>query len=471
MGLPSLGLGAESRQQSRPNIIFILSDDHAVGAISAYGSRINQTPNLDRLAKEGMRFTQALGVQSLCAPARANLLTGKHCHANGVVDNHTRFDGSQQTFPKLLQAAGYETAIVGKWHLKSLPTGFDHYQILKGQGRYFDCPLITKGHKKPVMHKGYLTDVITDRAVEWLKGRESDRPFCLMVHHKAPHAPFLHKEEHARLFEKQTMPEPATLLDDWLTRLPLQAGHHANTKLAHCCWKQYRQLMKTLPEEKEERTRQIYQVTIKGYLRLIASLDENVGRLLDYVEGAGLRDNTIVVYASDNGFFMGEHGLYNKMWMYDQSLQIPLMVRYPGTVKPGTTNDDLVTMVDLAPTLLDLAGEPIPRDMHGRSIRPLLAGHTPDDWQKAAYYHYYGDYDVPEHVGVRSQTHKLIFFPTFKHDAGPYWEYFDLRGDPSELRNVYDREKNDPAVLDLKRQLLELSKRYGRPGELKPKAK
>jgi arylsulfatase A-like enzyme len=452
---------AKAAIDGQPNIIFIMSDDHAAHATSCYGSGISRTPNIDRLAEEGMRFTHALGVNSLCAPARANLLTGKHTHANGVRNNFTRFDGSQQTFPKLLQAAGYETAVIGKWHLKSEPTGFDYYNIMSGHGRYFDCPLREKGQDKFVVHKGYLTNVITDLSIDWLKSRSSGKPFCLMVHHKAPHGPDVHEERHARLYENQAIAEPPTLYDDWQTREPLATGRCNGTKLINCSWGQYRQLLSKLPMEKDERTRQFYQVFIKGYLRLIASLDENVGRLLNHVDASGLRQNTVVVYTSDNGFFMGDHGLFNKMWMYEESLHIPLIVRYPGVVESGAANRDLVTMLDFAPTFLDLVGAPIPSDLHGRSIQPLLEGKSPRAWRDMAYYRFYGGYEVPPHVGVRTRTHKLIHFPTFENSAGPYWELFDLQKDPEELRNVYDDPKYGPTAEEMKRQLQTLTERYG----------
>ncbi len=447
----------KSEGPRRPNILFIMSDDHAAHGLSCYGSKIISTPNIDRLAHEGMRFTTALGVNSLCAPSRAALITGKHSHLNGMLKNYDRFDGDQQTFPKLLQDAGYETAIIGKWHLGVEPSGFDYYKVMRGQGSYFDCTFRETG-KGWHVEKGYLTNVITDKSIEWLENRRSDKPFCLMVHHKAPHGPDIHEPRHAKLYENMTIPEPETLYDDWSTREPLMTGACPDTKLINCNWGQdiYRKLMATAPKERRARTGAVYQQMIKGHMRLIASLDENVGRLLDHIDEAGLRENTIVIYTTDNGFFLGDHGLYNKMWMYEESMKLPLLVRYPGVVEPGAVNDELVCNLDFAPTFLDYAGAEIPADLQGRSIRPLLDGRQPADWRKAVYYHYYGQYTIPEHYGMRTATHKLAHFPDFAD--GDYWELFDLRNDPHELRNVYD----DPAYIEtferLKDQLYQLMK-------------
>jgi len=437
----------------RPNIVFIMADDHAAHGIGAYGSKIAPTPRIDKLAAEGMRFDCAMGVNSLCAPARATLITGKHSHANGKRTNHDKFDPRQQTFPKLLQQAGYETAIVGKWHLGVEPTGFDYYKVMRGHGKYFDCPFRQTAVKGMKVHKGYLTNVITDSAIHWLTSRRSDKPFCLMVHHKAPHGPDIHEPRHARLYADKTMPQPTTLHDDWATRLPLATEKCGGTKLINCTWRQdiYRKLMASAPKEKKARTAAVYQQVIKGYLRLVASLDENVGRLLDWLDKANLRDNTIVIYTSDNGFFLGDHGMYNKMWMYEESMRIPLLVRWPGAVKPGATNGDLVCMLDFAPTFLDIAGAKIPADLHGRSIRPLLGGRTPGDWRQSVYYHFFGGYGTRPHYGLRTKTHKLLHFPGF--GDGDYWELFDLSEDADELTNIYARAESKPIVARLRKTL------------------
>ncbi|NLF08509.1 MAG: sulfatase [Pirellulaceae bacterium] len=445
-------------QPTPPNIVFIMSDDHAAHALRCYGNKIISTPNIDRLAGQGMRFTMALGVHSLCAPSRAVLLTGKHSHLNGMTGNFTRFDGAQQTFPKLLQAAGYETAIVGKWHLGyAPPTGFDYYKIMRGQGAYYDCKFLETG-KDWHIEKGYLTNVITDTSIDWLKNRRSDKPFCLMVHHKAPHGPYDHELRHAKLFEDLTIPEPDTLYDDWSTRDPLRTGKYPPSKMLDGSWprENYQPFLDSVPNDRRARISLLYQMLFKDYFRLVVSLDENVGRLLDYLDQAGLNENTIVIYTSDNGFFLGEHGLYNKMWMYEESLKLPLIVRYPGVVKPGSVNDDLVCNLDFASTFLDFAGAEVPADMQGKSIRPLLLGERPADWRQSVYYHYHGAYDMPEHYGLRTKTHKLIHFP--KYGDGNYWELFDLDNDPRELHNIYDNPAQAERVAELKAELKRLHK-------------
>ncbi len=451
---------ADPPKRPGPNMVFIMADDHAPHGLSCYGSSILSTPNIDRLARQGVRFTQAMGVNSLCAPARACLITGKHSHVNGKRTNHDAFNGEQQTFPGLLQAAGYETAIIGKWHLKVEPTGFDFYKVMRGHGNYFNSEFRETG-KGWYREKGYLTNVITDSSINWLKQRNSDKPFCLMVHHKAPHGPDIHEERHKQLFENEMIPEPKTLHDNWETRDPLRTLKCRDSKLINCNWRQdiYRKLMASAPQEKEPRTRAVYQQVIKGYMRLVASLDENIGRLLDYIDSTGLRENTIVIYTSDNGFFLGDHGLYNKMWMYEASMKLPLLIRYPGVIKPGTVNDDLVSMLDFAPTFLDLAGARIPADLQGHSLVSLLKGQRPDDWRQAVYYHFYGTPGLEretEHYGIRTRTHKLVHFPTYQD--GRYWELYDLTEDADELTNVYTK----PEYQDVAKKLHALLTTYER---------
>lgn len=436
---------ARATAAKRPNILFIMADDHTRAAMSCYGSKTIETPNLDRLAREGMLFNHMTVTNSLCAPSRAALLTGQYSHQNGFKTNHDRFDGSQQTFPKLLQQAGYETAIIGKWHLVTEPTGFDDYLVMPRQGRYFDCPLKAKGapwkdgREGGEVYEGYLTDVITEQAIRWLGERPSGRPFCLMVHHKAPHGPHEPAPRHADFLADETVPEPPTLLDDYAGRAPEHIEEAiGSSRMAICRYPQYKQDIAKHAGNREKATRTMYQTYMKGYLRLVKALDENVGRLLDHLDEAGLRDNTMVVYTSDNGFFNGEHGFFNKMWMYEPSLHLPFIVRYPGVVQAGTTNDELVSMLDFAPTFLELAGAPIPDQMQGVSLCPLLRGEKPA-WRDAVYYHYYGEYTVPENYGVRTKTHKLIHYPEL--EPGPKWELFDLEEDPLELNNL----ASDPA--------------------------
>ncbi|HJN11402.1 MAG TPA: sulfatase [Pirellulaceae bacterium] len=465
----------------RPNILFIMADDHNQAAMSCYDDRFHgilKTPNLDRLAGQGMRFNHMTATTAICSPSRASLLTGKLGHLSGFYRNGDTFNGAQQTFPRLLQKAGYETAIVGKWHLRSQPTGFDYYNIMNGHGRFYDCPLKGSsrkwlpGNKGAVVHKGYLTDVITNVSIQWLKHREKNKPFCLMVHHKAPHGPHDPAPRHKTLFNDVTIPEPDTLLDDYAGRVPQQIERElGSSRMLLCRYPQYRQeVAKAREMGREKGTRFMFQIYMKGYLRLVASLDENIGRLLDHLDQSGLSDNTIVIYTSDNGFFNGEHGLFNKMWMYEPSLHLPLLVRWPGSVKPGSVNDDLLSMIDVAPTLLDIAGAPIPRDLQGRSFKPLLAGETPADWRKGVYHEYRADYNVPTSYGIRTKDAKLIRYPNLDR-----WEFFDLKTDKAEMVNLYGRDDQEDAVSRLKTQLRELRRQYGIKGDTvlqgEPKAK
>ena len=420
--------GSRARAAGRkPNIIYIMSDDHAAHAVSCYGSRINETPNLDRMAREGMRFQNCFVTNSLCGPSRATLLTGAYSHINGMKDNASRFDGSQLTFPKLLQKAGYKTAVVGKWHLVSDPTGFDYWNILPGQGIYHNPVLIEMGQRKK--HEGYVTDIITDLALDFIR-KAKDGPFCLLYHHKAPHRGWSPDAKHAALFRDRDIPEPPTFTDDYANRA--SAAAHADMRVADM--PDYRkEIPPTLPLE--ERRRRNYQRFIKDYLRTIASLDDNVGRLLAYLDEARLADDTLLIYTADNGFFLGDHGWFDKRFMYEESLRVPFLVRYPREIKPGTVDDHIAINADYAPTFLDLAGGAIPETMQGRSLCPLLRGEAPKDWRTSMYYHYY-EYPQPHrarpHYGVRTARHKLIHYYTINE-----WELFDLEKDPREMRSVH----------------------------------
>ena len=429
----------------RPNILFIMSDDHAAHALSCYGSRINSTPNLDRLAREGALFQNCFVTNSICAPSRACILTGKYSHLNGQMTNRETFDGSQQTFPKLLRKAGYQTAMVGKWHLKSSPTGFDYWNVLPGQGRYHNPDMIEMGEKKKL--EGYTTDLITDRAIQFLETiRDRDRPFCLMVHHKAPHRRWEPDEKHARLYDNVHIPEPDTFDDDYSNR----ASPASRTTMTIEKHLSKRDVKGTPPEGLPPRARKswYYQRYIKDYLRCVASVDDNTGRLLDYLKEAGLEEDTVVVYTSDQGFFLGDHGWYDKRFMYEHSLRMPLLLRYPGTVRPGTVKDEMVLNVDFGPTFLALAGVAVPADMQGRSLKPVLEERTPEDWRKSMYYHYYeypAVHSVRRHYGLRTMRYKLIRY----YYWGDEWELFDLEKDPDELNNVYA----DPAYADVLKSL------------------
>ena len=474
--LGGVALGVAGRNalaaDNRPNILFIMTDDHAAHALSCYGSRLNNTPNLDRIAREGMLFRNCFVTNSLCGPSRATLLTGKYSHANGITRNGQTFDGSQQTFPKLLQQAGYQTAIIGKWHLRSDPTGFDYWSVLPGQGTYFDPVFIEMGRRKKL--KGYTTDVITDLTIEWLKSRrDPSKPFCLLCHHKAPHRNWQPHPKYAQEFRKKKFPPPPTFDDDWSTRAS-PAHTQAMTVAKHLTRADLKMpIPKGLTPEEEKLWR--YNRFMQDYLACIQSVDDGVGRILDFLEKAGLAQNTVVIYTTDNGFFLGDHGWFDKRFMYEESLRIPFLVRWPRAVKPGSVDDHIVLNVDFAPTFLDLAGLPTPKDMHGRSLKPLLLGKAPADWRTSFYYHYYefpGAHSVRRHYGIRTTRYKLIHY----YRIGE-WELFDLEKDPHELRNVYSDPAYAPIVAKLKTELERLRKDLavpedsdlrGLPKELRP---
>jgi arylsulfatase A-like enzyme len=466
----ALAMHAHAAPPTSPNIVFIMADDHGRQAISCYGPSMIQTPQIDRLARDGVRFTEDLATNSICSPSRATLLTGKYNHLCGVHKLNDRFDGSQQTFPKLLQQAGYLTAIIGKWHLASEPTGFNYYCVLPGQGRYNDPAFKEIGHpwgggpaeSGGIVHKGYVTDLITDMSLDWLKHRDASKPFCLMIHHKAPHGPHTPAERDKDLFKDDSLPEPSNLLDDYAGRAPeIIMNHLPTSRLIQNSDPPYPAVRKRFTGDMAHDTRMIYQVYAKDYLRVVAALDENVGRVLDYLDQSGLAKNTIVIYTSDNGFFLGEHGFYDKRWMYEESLHLPLLVRLPpGSegFKPGTVNNQLVSMLDIAPTLLELAGAKVPADIQGVSMKPLLTG-TSGKWRDAFYYHFY---DNPgEIIGIRTKTAKLVFYPRWK--GGPFWEYFDLEADVHEMHNLYADSAYRQAVAGLKKQLYALTRQYKDP--------
>lgn len=466
-----------AKRPSQPNILFIFTDDHATQSISAYGSKLNRTPHLDRLAKEGMLFRRCLVSNSICAPSRAVVLTGKYSHLNGQRTNKDIFDGSQQTAPKLIRQAGYQTAIVGKWHLKSTPTGFDHYEVLKGQGSYYNPLLLTNG--KQVKHTGYTTDIIVDRTIEWLEKRDPSKPFFLMSQHKAPHGRWEPALRHLTLYGDEQIPEPDSLSDDYDGRGSAVLRHKmgiADHIGEHRLMLKYSS--KFTPEQfkvfdgyfrprneaflaanltGKERTRWHYQRYIKNYLRCVKAVDENVGRLLDYLDQTGLAKNTIVIYSSDQGFYLGEHGWFDKRWVYDESLRTPLIVRWPGVTKPGSSNRDIVSNVDFAETFLEAAGAKVPADMQGRSLVPLLKGEKPKNWRKYFYYEYFesGGHGVPTHYAVIDKRHKLIHF---KDKGLDEWEMYDLKEDPNEMTSVYDRTDYLRTQTRLSKELARLRK-------------
>ena len=477
-----LSLSLHSLCSKQPNILFIFTDDHALNAISAYGgplAKIAPTPHLDRIAKEGMMFNHCLVTNSICAPSRAVVLTGKYSHLNGQLTNKDVFDGSQQTVPKLLKKEGYQTAIVGKWHLKSTPTGFDHFEVLKGQGQYYNPMLFTNG--KNTNHVGYTTDVITDQALTWLENRDPDKPFFLMCQHKAPHGKWEPALRHLHEFDDMEIPEPPTLFDDYSGRSPASAQHkmgiadHIGEKRLMLSYaskftpEQFKQFDNAFRPKNEafikakltgkERTRWHYQRYIKNYLRCVKAVDENIGRMLDFLDKSKLSENTIVIYSSDQGFWLGEHGWFDKRWMYEESLHTPLLVRWPNKIKPSSKNDLLVSNLDFAPTFLELAGAKPAKDMQGESLLPLFKGYTPKDWRITHYYHYYeaGGHGVPIHYGVTDGKQKLIRFPDDKLNT---WEFFDLQKDPMEMKNLYADKSYRGDIQSMKKELQRLRKQY-----------
>ena len=448
--LMSAGLLA-AEGEKRPNILFIMADDHAAHAISSYGSTINQTPQLDRLALQGMRFDRMFAVNSICTPSRATVLTGKYSHINGV-PVFNRFDGSQPTVAKYLQAAGYYTGIIGKWHLESDPTGFDKWTILPGQGDYFNPTFLEAGGKRVI--KGYVTDITTDLSIDFLKNRPQDKPFFLMCHHKAPHRNWQPDAKHKAMFAGKVIPEPPTLRDDGVGRT--DAIRECKQKVLENLSPNDTKGAPPAGMSGDELLKWKYQRYMQDYLACVQSVDDNVGRLLDYLDEAGLAANTLIIYTSDQGFFLGDHGLYDKRFMYEESIRMPFLVRWPGVIKPGSVQAAMGINPDFAPTFLEAAGLPVPADMQGRSLMPLFKGKVPADWRGSWYYRYYhdpGDHNTRAHYGVRTTTHKLIYF--WKKDQ---WEMYDLVADPGEMHNLYSDPAQAETVSKLKAELYRLKK-------------
>ena len=483
----------------RPNILFIFSDDHAYQALSAYGHGLNHTPNIDRLAREGMLFRSALVTNSICAPSRAVILTGKYSHRNTVLNNRDVFDGAQQTFPKLLQKAGYQTAIVGKWHLKSEPQGFDYWEVLPGQGHYYNPDFLTPNGD--VHYEGYVTDITTDLALQWLsEKRDKSKPFMLMFQHKAPHRNWMPAPQHLSLFDGMKMPEPVNLFDDYEHRASparkqeMEIDRHMNfgadlkiappegsneyrayegnigrltpeqRKMWDAVYEPKNAAFKAANLQGRELVRWKYQRYIKDYLRSVQSVDDNVGRVLRWLDAQGLAENTVVIYNSDQGFYLGEHGWFDKRWMYEESLRTPLLARWPGVIQAGSENRDLVSNVDLTETFLELAGVGVPDDMQGRSLVPLFKGMTPSDWRTSFYYRYYegppmqAPHNVARHEGVRTDRYKLIHYYMDNE-----WELFDLEKDPREMHSFYGDPAYAEILAHLKLELERLRKELGVP--------
>jgi arylsulfatase A-like enzyme len=490
---PAGAIAAVAGGSVKPNIILIYADDHSEAAISVYGSRINRTPNIDRLAAEGMRFTQSFVANSICGPARATLLTGLHSHANGRINNQSAFRDDLPTWAKSMQAAGYQTAVVGKWHLPTKPNGFDFWA--KTGGYYVKGMQSSKGWLDT---PGYTVDLITETGLQWVQDRDPDRPFILWLSHNAAHRTWMPSAKHLTMYRGEVLPEPATLFDDYSGRsiaaertqmriardlfpaydlkLPvsgsgiLDKAAERNLQFVpakvlaawHAAYDPENEAFAKADLQGDDLVRWKYQRYIQDYLRCVASVDDSVGRVVDFLKEQKLDQNTIVIYTSDQGFYLGEHGWYDKRWMYEPSLRTPMIVRWPGKVKAGSTCDQMVQNIDLAPTLLEMAGLESEPTMHGESLVGLLSGETPTDWRDSIYYHYqeYGDsrtqHRVARHYGIRTQRYKLIYI--YQHDA---WELYDLKNDPEEMHNLYQDKNQATRIAALKEKLAELRVQFG----------
>lgn len=458
---------AKDNNQKKPNILFLMSDDHTSQAVSAYGGMLADvcpTPNIDRIAKEGMLFRDCFVTNSICTPSRAAIFTGKYAHKNGVY-KFTALDQSQPTLPKYMQMAGYSTCLIGKYHLHSNPVGLDYFSILPGQGDYYNPEFIQKGDEHPsgwvdrgkrTIYKGHSSDTIADQALDYLKNkRPKNKPFMLFCQFKAPHDTWEFAERYRAFLNDVEIPEPPNLFDDYegrsdMLRKQLQYigsewGNHTNFR------KETRHL------EGKAKKKMQYQLYMKKYLRCVKGVDDNVGRILDYLDQTGLAENTIVMYTSDQGFYLGEHGLYDKRIMYEEALRMPFLVRWPQKIKPGTTSDGMILNVDFAPTIMTAVGLQTPLDMQGRSFLPLLKGNMPSDWRKSMYYrYYYSHFETESHYGVRTNQHKLIYFDRIKQ-----WELYDLENDPYEMNNIYDDTGSEKLVNKLKKELWRLQTELG----------
>ena len=501
-------------QDKRPNILFVFTDDHAPHAIGAYNGwlkSVNPTPNIDQLASQGMLFENSFCSNSICGPSRAVILSGKHSHKNGFMNNGNSFDWNQQIFPKILRGSGYQTALYGKSHLKGRPQGFDDWAVLPGQGLYYNPDMIFPNGRRRV--DGYCTDVVTDLAVDWLKEkRDADRPFVMMVQHKAPHRNWMPALRHLNLYDDVNIPEPTTLFDRYEDNAPparfqeLEIDRHmdlnydlfvdltpefnqppSQKRQDRSAWHN----MKRMSTEQLRQWRAAYgpkdaafheadlegkdlvrwkfQRYAKNYLRCIKGVDESIGRLRDTLKELDLDENTIVIYSSDQGFYIGDHGWYDKRWMYEESLKMPFIAYWPGVTQAGSRNTMMIQNLDYGQTFLDMAGATIPEDMQGASLVPLLQGKTPANWRKSIYYHYYeypSVHMVPRHYGIRTERYKLMHFYQF----GEEWELYDLETDPDELTNIYGRNEYAQLSFDLKNQLSELQRHYEDDSDISEKS-
>ena len=503
--LTLFGFGPQDlRADQKPNIVFIFSDDHAPHAIGAYNGwlkSVNPTPRIDQLANQGMLFEKSFCTNSICGPSRAVIMTGKHSHKNGFMNNGNSFNWNQQTFPKILRKAGYTTALYGKSHLKGNPKGFDDWKVLPGQGDYYNPDLITP--KGRVRIDGHCTDVVTDLAVEWLKtGRDKTKPFMLMVQHKAPHRNWMPALRHLPLYDDIKIPEPTTLFDKWEDNAPparhqeLEIDRHmdinydlfldltadyegapSQKRQDRSAWRNMKKMTKDQlsswrafygPRDKafheanlsgKELVRWKFQRYAKNYLRCVRGVDDSVGKIQDTLKNLKLDENTVVIYSSDQGFYIGDHGWYDKRWMYEESLMMPLIVKWPGVTKAGSRSKQMVQNLDYAQTFLQMAGANIPANMQGKSLVPILKNGRAENWRDSIYYHYYeypSVHMIPRHYGIRTERYKLIHFYQF----GNEWEMYDLKEDPDELTNIYGKADKKSLQKDLKEQLGAIRKFY-----------
>ena len=494
--LPGLTGTATAQTQKPCNIVYIMTDDHTAQMMSCYDNRFVETPNLDRIANDGVRFTNSFVANSLSGPSRACMLTGKHSHKNGFTNNeHGIFNGEQQTMPKLMQKAGYQTAIIGKWHLVSLPTGFDYWNILPEQGDYYNPNFITMNNDT-VTEEGYVTNVITDKSIDWMEHkRDKDKPFILFIHHKACHRNWMPEQKYLSLYEDKTFTLPDTYYDDYKGRPAAAAQEMSvikdmdliydlkmNRKDKNSRLKgSYERMYNRMTADEKANWNKVYEPIIadfynkdlkgkdlaewkyqrymRDYAKVLKSLDDNVGRVLDYLKAKGMLDNTLVVYTSDQGFYMGEHGWFDKRFMYEESLSTPLVMRLPDGLKARGEIKEMVQNIDYAPTFLALAGAPIPADIQGVSLLPLLKGEHPKNWRKSVYYHYYeypAEHSVKRHYGVRNERYKLIHF----YNDIDEWELYDLKKDPKELHNVYGKTGMEKITKELQKELWKLQVQY-----------
>ena len=493
---------AQAKPDPRPNIVYIMSDDHAYQAISAYGSAVSKlapTPNIDRIAKNGAIFTNSFVGNSLCGPSRATLLTGRQSNAHGFTQNGTSFDNRVWVWPRALSQAGYATAMFGKWHINASPAGigFDDWKVLDDQGEYYNPDIITPRGRSIV--EGYATDLITDYSLDWLKnGRDKSKPFAILIHHKAAHRNFMPALRHLTKYQGVTFPVPDSFFDDYAGRRAAAAqemniyrdmyeGHDlkmtiakGSARLRYNRWPGSFDRMTHDQQAQWDAAMQAdndrmnaakltgrdlalwkYQRYMQQYLATVAAVDEGVGRVLDYLETSGLSKNTLVVYTSDQGFYLGEHGWFDKRFIYEESLRTPFLVQYPGHIRAGIRVSAPIQNIDYAPTFLALAGVTPPDTVRGRSLLPLFEGKTPADWRTSVYYHYYeypGFHSVRAHYGMRSDRYKLVRF--YSEDINA-WEFYDLGSDPHEVQNRIDDPAMQRRIAMMKKELAALRRQYG----------